>query len=61
MSGFYTEEEARVEYARLLSVAVDWSKKLQADPGNRFVQRQREIAVSRADEFGAVVLRAVLA
>lgn len=54
------EEEARAEYARLMAVAVDWSRRLQAEPDNRFVQRQRERAVKRAEEFGAVVLRAVL-
>lgn len=55
------EEEARVEYARLLAAAVDWSRRLQAEPGNKFVQRQRHLAVERAEEYGAVVLRAVLA
>lgn len=55
------EEEARVEHARLMAVAVDWSRRAQANPGNTFVARQREIAVRRAEEFGAVVLRAVLA
>lgn len=55
------EEEARIEYARLLAVAVDWSRRLQASPGNRFVARQRELAVERAERFGVEVLRAVVA
>lgn len=55
-----TEEEARVEYARLLAVAVDWSRRLQAEPGNRFLERQRQRAVDRAEAFGVEVLRAVV-
>lgn len=55
------EEEARVEHARLMAVAVDWSRRAQANPDNQFPQRQRERAVARAEEFGAVVLRAVIA
>lgn len=54
-----TEDEARVEYARLLAAAVDWSRRVQASPGNAFVARQREIAVARAEAFGVEVLRAV--
>lgn len=54
------EEEARQEYARLLAAGVDWSRRLQADPGNGFVRRQRDLAVKRAEEFGATVLRAVV-
>jgi len=56
-----TEEEARVEYARLLAVAVDWSRKAQAEPENQFVAMQRRHAVKRAEAFGVEVLRAVVA
>lgn len=55
-----TEEEARVEYARLLAVATDWAKRLNADPENFFLARQRQIAVERAEAFGVEVLRAVV-
>ena len=55
-----SEEEARVEYARLLAVAMDWSRRLQAEPGNGFLQRQRDRAVARAEAFGVEVLRAVV-
>lgn len=54
------EEEARIEYARLLAVAVDWSRRLQASPRNAFVARQQQLAVERAEAFGAEVLRSVV-
>lgn len=54
------EEEARVEHARLRAVAVDWSRRLQAEPDNEFLQAQRKRAVQRAEAFGVEVLRAVV-
>lgn len=54
------EEEAREEHARLRAVAVDWSRRLQAEPDNEFLKAQRDRAVKRAEDFGSEVLRAVV-
>ncbi|WP_300345194.1 hypothetical protein [Nesterenkonia sp.] len=55
-----TEDEVRIEYARLLESAVEWTRRANAEPGNGFLRRQRELAVERAERYGAEVLRAVV-
>lgn len=54
------EEQARIEHARLMAVAVDWRRRCEASPANQFTQRQYELAVKRAEDFGSEVLRAVV-
>ena len=46
-----TEEEARVERNRLLALAQDWARRLNARPHDAFLNRQYERAMNRVCEF----------